>query len=270
MSRLKGTEKFVAESLQSYFEKISDNVSFEDGGDPPDIYLKIDNRKISVEITDLDQNVLKDRKTIDYGYLKYIDNLDKEFRHLINDNKKILLFFHHDYTKVSTISKKFKKYLNSLIDADELKIGNSIEDYINTVSFKISILPMPKSGTRKIAGSAMPFGGKVKKSRDINTVLDAMSDFHLSGQTYNIVNNRIQDKTVKCKDIKRPIWLALFDNYYNKFTYFDSKEHIEHYKDTFKDIENFGIFDKILIIFENGDVLEFDTHNKNEETNNLP
>ncbi len=264
---LKGTEKFVAESLQSYFSKLFHTVDFEEGDDPPDIYLKIDDKEIGVEITDIDQNVLKNRKTIDYGYLNFIDNIDKEFGHLIDADKKILLFFHHDYTKVSTISKKFKKYLKSLIDINELKINNSIEDNINDVSFKISILPMPKSGIRKIVGSAMPFGGKVKKSRGINTVLETISDCHLSEQTYNIVNNRIQDKTVKCKDIKQPIWLALFDNYYNKFTYFDSKEHIEHYKDTFKDIEDFGIFDKILVVFENGDVLEFDTHNKTLERN---
>lgn len=256
---LKGTEKFVAESLQSYFSKLFNTVDFEEGDDPPDIYLKIDDKKIGVEITDIDQNVLKNRKTIDYGYLNFINNIDKEFGHLIDADKKILLFFHHDYVKVSTISKKFKKYLKSLIEEDALKVDNSIEDNINDVSFKISILPMPKSGTRKIVGSAMPFGGKVKKSRDINTVLDTISDCHLSGQTFNIVNDRIYDKNIKCKDTEKPIWLALFDNYYNKFTSFDNQEHIEHYKNTFESVEDFGIFDKILVIFENGDVLEFNT-----------
>ena len=259
MSELKGTEKFVAESLQSYFSKLFTHVNFEEGNDPPDIYLNLDGQKIAVEITDIDQNVLKNRKTIDYGYLKFIDNLDEEFGSFVDADKKILLFFHHNYAKVSTISKKFKKYLKSLIDTGKFKINNSIEDNINDVGFKISILPMPKKGTRKIAGSAMPFGGKVKKSRDINTILDTISDCHLSGQTFNIVNDRIYDKNIKCKDIEKPIWLALFDNYYNKFTYFDNQEHLEHYKNTFESIEDFGIFDKILVIFENRDVLEFNT-----------
>lgn len=259
MVKLKGTEKFVAESLQSYFSKSFNTVDFEKGDDPPDIYLKINDKKIGVEITDIDQNVLKNRKTIDYGYLSFIDNLDKEFGHLIDADKKILLFFYHDYIRVSAISKKFKKYLKSLIDTDILKINNSIENNINSVGFKITILPMPKNGTRKIVGSAMPFGAKIKKSRDINTVLDAISDCHLSGQTLNIVNDRIHDKSFKCKDTEKPIWLALFDNYYNKFTYFDNQEHLEHYKNTFESVEDFGIFDKILVIFENGDVLEFNT-----------
>ncbi len=69
---LKGTEKFVAESLQLHFSKLFHTVYFEEGDDPPDIYLTIDDKKISVEITDIDQNVLKNRKTIDYGYLNFI------------------------------------------------------------------------------------------------------------------------------------------------------------------------------------------------------
>ena len=93
MAQLKGTEKFVAESLQSYFSKTSNSVNFEEGDDPPDIYLKIDDKKIAVEITDIDQNVLKNRKTIDFGYLKFIDNLEKEFNHIVIAIKRFFCFF---------------------------------------------------------------------------------------------------------------------------------------------------------------------------------
>lgn len=37
MAQLKGTEKFVAESLQSYFSKTSKSVNFEEGDNTPDI-----------------------------------------------------------------------------------------------------------------------------------------------------------------------------------------------------------------------------------------
>lgn len=107
----KGNEEFVANSIQAYFKEQFEDVCFEKPKpDPPDIYLNIDDKKIAVEITDIDQNVLKNRKTIDYGYLSFIKKIDKELGHLIHDDKKILLFFYHDYTKVSTISKRFKKY----------------------------------------------------------------------------------------------------------------------------------------------------------------
>ena len=259
MAELKGTEKFVAESLQSYFSKKTSNVSFEEGGDPPDIYLNIDGKKISVEITDIDQNVLKNRKTIDYGYLKFIINLDKELGKLVDDDKKLQLFFYHNYTKVSAISKRFKKYLKSIIEKNEYKIDSHIEDNINGINFKISTLKMPKNGNKKIVGGAMPYGGKVHKSRDINTVLETISDSNLSGQTLAIIQDRILDKNVKCKSVERPVWLALYDNYYNKFTDFDSIEHLEHYRDIFKNIKNFGVFNNILVVFENGDVFELNT-----------
>lgn len=265
--KLKGTEKFVAESLQSYFAKQSDSVCFEAGNDPPDIYLKIDERKIAVEITDIDQNVIKDKKTIDYGYLKFIDNINIELGHLIDNDKKLSLFFYHNYAKVSSISKKFKKYLKYLLEQNNLKIDSHIEDNIENVSFKIAILEMPKNSKKKIVGSAMPFGGNFKKSRNANAILETISDCHLSGQTFNIVKDRIFDKNKKCKNIEKPLWLALFDNYYNKFTSFDDQAHINHYEDIFKDIKEFGIFEKILVVFENGDVLEF---NKLQKENHTP
>lgn len=67
MAQLKGTEQFVSESLQAYFSKSFDKVFVEEGNDPPDIYLTINARRIAIEITDIDQNVLKGRRTIDYN-----------------------------------------------------------------------------------------------------------------------------------------------------------------------------------------------------------
>jgi len=259
MSQLKGTEKFVAKCLQFYFSKSFTDVSFEKGEDPPDIYLNIDGKKIAVEITDIDQNVLKNKKTIDYGYLDFIDNIDKKFGHLIDKNKKILIIFYHDYIKVSTISKKFKKYFSNLLKSNTLTIGANIEDVIDKVGFKVNILPMPKNNIKKITGTAMPFSNKIKKLGSLSATSEIISDYHLLGQTFNIVNNRICDKSIKCKNIEKPIWLALFDDYYNKYTYFDDNKHLEHYKNVFKDIKDFKIFDKILVVFENKDVLEF-TH----------
>lgn len=259
MAQLKGTEQFVAESLQTYFSKSCEKVDVEEGNDPPDIYLTIDGRKIAIEITDIDQNVLKNRRTIDNGYLEFIENLDEEFGSLIDKDKQLMLLFRHNYVKVRAINKKFKTYLKSLIAKDEFKIDTDIEDSIEGISFKISILSMPVKGKRKIAGAVMPFGGKVKKSRNIHTILETISDCHLLGQTYNIVQDRIVDKIIKCKDIEKPVWLALCDNYYNKFTDFNTQEHVEHYKDVFKNIKDIEVFEKILVIFENGDVMEFDS-----------
>jgi|VirMetMinimDraft_7_1064189.scaffolds.fasta_scaffold12922_1 hypothetical protein len=259
MANLKGTEKKVAESLVSHFSKSNRSVSFEEGNDPPDIYLNIDGKKISVEITDIDQNVLKNRKTVDYGYLKFIVNLDKELGSLITGDKKLFLMFYHSYHKVSAIKKVFKNCLKSIIEEKRYETSGSIEGDINGVNFKISTFNMPKNGSRKIAGGVAPYGGKVKKSRDINTALEEMSDYNLTEQTLAIIQERISNKNEKCQGVEKPIWLAFYDNYYKYFTYFGSSDHIEHYKNISKGISHFGCFEKILVVFENGDILDLST-----------
>jgi hypothetical protein len=105
----------------------------------------------------------------------------------------------------------------------------------------------------------MPDGGKVKKSRNVNTVLEKISDSNLTGQTLAIIQERISNKNATCEGVEKPVWLAFYDNYYNKFTSFDNTEHLEHYKDVFKSINNLGCFEKILVVFENGDVLDPNT-----------
>jgi hypothetical protein len=259
MAQLKGVENFVAESLETFYLKSSKEVSFEEGDDPPDIYLYLDSKKIAIEITELDQNVLNNRKTIDYGYLNFIDNLNKEYSDKFDENINLSIMFYHNNIKVSKINKQFKKYFISLIKDKKLNENSIIEDEINGVTFKIEGFKRLKNKLHGIAGETMPFGGKTNKSRDINTVINQILDCNLSVQTEGIIINRINDKTSKCKNIKEPIWLALYDNYYTKFTYFHDNEHIKHYQDTFKKIKSFGMFERILVIFENGDVLEFNT-----------
>jgi hypothetical protein len=258
MAKLKGTEKIVAEKLQFHFFKKNGSACFEEGEDPPDIYLTINAKRISVEITDIDQNVLKNRKTVTYGYLKFTENLNNELGHLLQGDKKLSLIFYHNYNKVSVINKKFKKHLKHLIEENTYE-ASSTEGSISGVGFKISILKMPKIGKRKIVGIAMPDGGKVEKSRDINTVLEKISDSNLTGQTLAIIQERISDKNVKCEGVEKPVWLALRDNYYNKFTSFDNTDHLDHFKDVFTNIDDFGCFEKVLVVFENGDVLERST-----------
>lgn len=257
MSVLKGNEKFVAESLTKYFNKTHTKVDFREGEDPPDIYLNMDGEEIAIEITDLSENVLKNRKNLDTSYLNFINNLDKEFSALVPSNIKIHILFFHHYKNVSRISNDFKTYFKQLLSLNDLTFGTCIEDSIKTVNFKITFFKQPKHSSRKIAGAVTPYGGKRQKTRDINTISEQLADCHLSSKGHAIVLDRILDKTKKCHLIKKPIWLALFDTYYSHFTTFQDTEHITFYRDILNKIDNFGIFEKILIVFENQDVLEF-------------
>lgn len=253
---LKGKEEFVGETLQKFYISKYGKASYKEGGDPPDIYLNLDGKDIPVEISELDENSLQGRKTVDRGYLTYIDNLDKILKLSIPKEIRIFISFYHYNNKVSKINKKFKKYLEKLIN--NIQIGEEFEDCIDEVCFKIKILKS-KGDCRKIIGSTTPFGLQHKKSRDVNIVNQYLSEFSLDEKTKNILLDRISDKNKKCEYIKKPIWLALYDNYYNKFTSFEDDEHIKHYHNIMDEIDDYGIFEKVIIVFQNGDVLEKNT-----------
>ena len=69
--------------------------------------------------------------------------------------------------------------------------------------------------------------------------------------------NAIFDKNEKCKNLNKPVYLALYDDFSNKFFNFDNNEHINHYNSVMKNINDFKIFEKIFIVFDTQEVLEF-------------
>lgn len=240
---LKGSEPFVTKSLQNYFTNVNKDVYFEEGEDPPDIYFYINGTKISIEITNLDENSLTDRKTIDSGYLSFFNRLNSEFDSLINEGVQFHISFEHNFSKVKNIHREFVNYLKHIIKKNEFMIGMKIKDSIADVKFSISISETSKD-EKKIVGAVISSAERIGVS--------------LNEMALCIVKNRINDKKEKCKNVKKPIWLALFDNYYDKYTNFETQDHIEFYEDVLKDVVDFGIFDKILIVFRNKDILDID------------
>jgi hypothetical protein len=249
---LKRNEKIVAEVLKKHFGVSSyDEVD----NDPPDIIMNIANQNVSIEITDLDENSLQGRRTNDSGYIAFINNLNKDMGNLIPKGKRLFISFYHFNNKVSQIDKKFRKYLKELLASNEIKIGSDFEDCIGDICFKIKILKS-MDGCKTIIGSTSPFGILHKKSRDINEVSQYLEEFNLNVKTKDILLDRISEKNYKCKDIKKQIWLALYDNYYNKFSDFECDEHKKHYKIIAADIDDYGIFEKVFVVFQNEDVIE--------------
>lgn len=256
MATLKGSETFVAETLIKYYKNQGYVVKCEEGNDPPDIFLTLNREKISVEISDIEENLINNRKSLDRSYLTFIKNLYNEFGKSIPKHKSILILFFHNYLKVSTINKPFKKYFKSLLNSYSNQ--KEIQSNIKNVNFKIIFFNTPKNKSDSILGGSTSFGKKIKrKSRDINTVLNQIHDGDVVMKTTNILIDRISDKNKKCLGINNPIYLALYDNYFHKFTNYQNNEHIEHYKNVMDNIEIKHNFEKILVVFQNQDVLEF-------------
>ena len=249
---LKGTEEFVANSLLKYFNKKLkiESVSFTEGQDPPDIYLNIDKKKIPVEITDIDENTINRRTNIDYGFLKFIHNLDKQFKSNIPKSTIIDITFYHNNKTVKKFDKPFRQFLSTLIKDDYFVISSTIEGDIANIGYKIEIKTSLDSSC--ISGSVESFGGTTLKNRNYLEVIDSTD---LSLNSFNIVQERIFNKSKKCSHIQAPVWLALYENYYDTYTSFEADEHIKHYTQALEGIE-VDFFDKVLIIFANEDVIE--------------
>lgn len=256
MPDLKGSELLVAESLKAFFLKEEcSTVEYREGEDPPDIYLNLDGKSIGVEITDIDENRINGRRTVDAGYLAFLKNLNTEFKDRLPDGKYMNIIFCHYYNKVSVVNKKFKKHFSLLLENEIAKGETSFEGSIEGVTYKINLFELPKDKEKTIIGGTTSFCAS-SGSKNIYDVAERIVDTNIDFKSIDIVNDSIEDKNEKCKHLEKPVYLALYDNFFNKFTSFENGEHFKHYEDLLEKVVDFGIFDRIFIVFENKDVLE--------------
>ncbi|RLA08344.1 MAG: hypothetical protein DRQ51_02635 [Gammaproteobacteria bacterium] len=255
---LKQNEVFVADSLEKYFKNKGSDVSYVEGKNPPDIVLSIDNKNISVEISTLNQNSTTDIDTINFGYFAFRKVLDEKIGDFLQKNDLYLyLTFYHNSIGIKNIKKIFIKNLMNYIENKKLVAGKKIEDVIGGVGYSIEAVKTIPRNKSNICLSVMPFGGKFFKMKTIEEVLKNISFCNVDIQLFNIVNERLSTKKHKCKELKKPIWLALQDGYLFMYSNFKDKNHIEDYKQILDKSTIPNIFEKILIVFNNGDVLEY-------------
>lgn len=236
---MKLNEKFVAKVIQNKFFKKYSNVSYTEGEDPPDIYLKYNSNKVAIELTELSPNLYKDSVSIDMAYEKLIKNIDIK----IPDYTHWLIVFHHASIKLNRAqTREITKFLEN--PNDEMKIC------INGIFVEIKpISSNKKPGT--ISQISLPINSC---SRDMDTV--SLMDFNIEHTFQSIISKAIETKKEKCKDIKKPIWLAVHDSYFSYIFSQSKAESIELYKRTMKNID-FGIFEKIIITFKDKEIMVF-------------
>ncbi len=254
MATLKGSEKSVSEALKEYFVKQGYiKVSYDIGDDPPDIYLNLCSKKIAVEITDIDENRLNDKRTITMGYVEFIKRLNLTFKNNIPKNKSMIIDFFHNYNKVKVINKSFIIYLKKILGSN--KIAPIIEDNINGVDFRIRFFNQTTKIKQIITGT-IAVNKKPKKNRTVEELINIINDTDLETKFLNIIKDCILDKSKKCSKIQNTKYLALYDNYFHKFLNFNDKNDIKYFIELYDKIDDFGIFDKIFIIYNNSEVLE--------------
>jgi len=235
---LSNKEIFDAEIIKEYFSV----KEYTEGEDPPDIYLDYDSHKTGVELTELSSNLYKNRISIDKSYEGFIKNIDIE----IPDYTHYLVVFHH--ANIS-LNRAIKKEITKFIKAP----NSEMQKCINNILVKIK----PISSERKTGAISQISLNINSCSKDINTVSASLADSNIEIVFESIINKAIETKKNKCKNLNQPIWLAMHDSYFS-YIFSESKDEcVELYKDAINNID-FGIFEKIIIIFKDQGIIVFD------------
>jgi hypothetical protein len=155
---LKQDEKFVKDRLINFFG--SGKATAEEGEDPPDIYLTINNKKIAVEITRLspvsfDENGHpQNRSTQDNFGCDLCGEIDSILYKKVPPEIDIVLTLHVPVLNPRKYKKGLLDYLNRLLDIG-VRCGDKITIDISGSSVEISIIPKRQHSQKKIVGVIM-------------------------------------------------------------------------------------------------------------------
>ena len=247
-------EGFVAESLKKHYSKDKNQVDFEEAKeDHPDFYLTINDKKIGIEVTKLDYNLINGLKTKYKSIEEFSKNLRKKYNELIPKDTSILIAFQSFEKFSSKFFKQFEKFFKSFIE-EEMKVIDLIEFDIyikepsNTKNFpvNIKILKDKKRECRihiaYIHNLVKTYKGDIKKMEEAKKYI-----FKKIFENY-VLNERIKIKNYKYKDFKETIYLAFYYElpYENGNPLYDFKKvNIIHNK-----------FEKVFIVYPNEKVIE--------------
>jgi len=230
--QLREDEEFVIRSLASSFEG-----RWDVGENPPDAYLIVKGKRISVEISTLTQHVpsskggLIPRLSEDSTAIRICEELNDEIHEHISECTTILLTINSPILKARQTKKLLAEKILEVVhtskgaefDCEAQILGNKI---------RIHLIPEERPSGKKVVG-LVP---NSKSNPDI-----------LLNAKY-ILKDRISVKTEKCQNLNQenPLWLALLNDYW--------LADINTYRNVLTEISVINPFEKIIIVSWNGAV----------------
>lgn len=241
MLTLSNKEVFDAEIIKQHFSAARYT---EADNDPPDIYLELGHERVGVELTELNANLYKDRVSIDKSYEGFIKNIDIK----IPDFTHYLVVFYHANKKLNgSLRKKIKGFLNSSITAAER--GECIDGIFVRIK---SMSCEERQG--KISYVSLSLNSC---DRDMASVAGSLSDANIRHVFGSMLEKAVETKKEKCKNINQPVWLAMHDSYFSYIFSESREESVGLYNKAMENID-FGVFEKIIVIFKDKGVVVFD------------
>jgi hypothetical protein len=231
---LRSDEAFVSHALVEFFGGPS-AVSVIEGEDPPDFHLMFSDHKVGVEVTQLSQFTIRadgtrdNRATQDIFGTQLIEDLNSTIGPLLPSNFGLFIGLEVPVPNPN----KFKKTLKAWVGKVALSpvLGTEHEIQIENSKVTISIVPA-QSKSKKVTGF----------------VANKNSNANILDNARLLLEDRIQVKSEKCKTLTKPVWLALFNDYWladsNTYVLAADQITIEH------------CFSRIFLVFGNTNVTE--------------
>lgn len=198
-SSLREDEEFVIESLCATY-----GGTWRIGEDPPDAYLSLPEpeNEVAVEISILTQHVVdKSGRTVprlsqDTGVRRLCDELNEELKNDIPSGVYVLLILSSPLNKIRQTKTDLINEIKAIV---QKKAPNKQVSEINQNKVEIKLIQGNRPSGKKVVG-IVP---NQNSSPDI-----------LANVLYTLTE-RINDKVTKCCNIvHRPLWLALFNDYW--------------------------------------------------------
>lgn len=229
-------EEFVGDRLVGYFGG-STKVSVLEGEDPPDLYLKFSNYQIGVEVTRLSQftfepdGALGNRTTQDSFGVNLINKLDADLGSLLPDDLSLLIGMETPVQNPARFKREVRKWIVEVVSAPVLNVKERRE--IEGSDMSAVIIPQRPSG-KKIVG----FVSNKNSSADIDLNVRL------------VLADRIRTKSKTCASLKKPIWLALLNDYWIA----DAASYV----DAAKQLNQDHCFERVFLVSERDAVCELD------------
>lgn len=227
-------EQFVGSCLVTFFGG-RDRVLVLDGKDPPDLYLEFGDSRIGVEVTRLTQftiesdGYLGNRTTQDFFGINLLNKLNADIGPTLPDGISLLVGLEMPIQNPSKYRKTLRTWVARVATAPVL--NDKEERDIQGSKTWISVIPARPSG-KKIVG--------------IVSNRNSSADIGLNARL--ILEDRIRTKSDICAPLKKPIWLALFNDYWLADN--------DTYASAAREIKGDHCFERIFLVSEDAVVSE--------------
>lgn len=197
---MRNDEEFVGRALVGFFGGPS-NASVSDGEDPPDLYLRVGDLRIGVEVTRLSQftfepdGTLGNRVAQDFFGIRLLNELDAKVGPMLPEDISLLIGLWVPVSNASRFKKSLIEWVTQIARAP--KQGFKEDRRLDGSRTSISVIDRRPSGKTIV-------GFVVNENSSADICLNARL----------VLQDRIQTKADICARLPRPIWLALLNDYW--------------------------------------------------------